>query len=66
MWANTTCSHQREGEKTKNAAHRRLFEEMGFDCQLRRLFKFQYKVQFENGLIENEIDRVLIGKYDGR
>ena len=34
LWTNTCCSHPREGESTKEAAHRRLLEEMGFDCEL--------------------------------
>lgn len=65
QWANTTCSHPRGGERVQKAAHRRLIEEMGFDCQLERGFKFQYRVEFDNGLIENEIDRVFFGKYNG-
>ncbi len=64
-WANTVCSHPREGERTQNAAHRRLVEEMGFDCSLKKGFKFQYRAKFDNGLIENEIDRIFFGKYDG-
>ena len=29
LWTNTCCSHQRDGESTKDAANRRLMEEMG-------------------------------------
>jgi len=32
LWTNTCCSHPRKGESTIEAAHRRLKEEMGFDC----------------------------------
>jgi isopentenyl-diphosphate Delta-isomerase len=34
LWTNTCCSHPRPGEETMDAAHRRLVEEMGFDCNL--------------------------------
>ena len=34
LWSNTTCSHPRPGEDIADAAHRRLQEEMGFDCDL--------------------------------
>jgi len=65
LWTNTVCSHPRKGEGLGNAVHRRLFEEMGFDCELKRVFSFIYKNEFENGLIENEFDHVFIGKYNG-
>lgn len=63
LWTNTCCSHQREDEKLIEAAHRRLNEEMGFDCELNEQFVFKYKTTFKD-LFENEIDHVLIGKYD--
>jgi len=43
LWTNTACSHPRTGEKTLDAAHRRLIEEMGFDCELRKLFHLPTK-----------------------
>lgn len=64
LWTNTCCSHPRKGEETDKAAHRRLKEEMGFDCDLIEMFKFHYKVKFDNGLTENEIDHVFLGFYD--
>jgi isopentenyl-diphosphate delta-isomerase len=63
-WANTCCSHQREGESTLEAAHRRLHEEMGFDTELKEVFSFTYKQKFGNGLTEHEFDHVVFGKYD--
>lgn len=66
LWTNTCCSHQRPGEETLAAAHRRLVEEMGFDCALHEVYEFVYKVPFENGLWEHEFDHVLIGRYDGK
>jgi isopentenyl-diphosphate delta-isomerase len=64
LWSNTCCSHPRPGEATPMAAHRRLKEEMGFECQLNKAFDFTYKVNFDNGLIEHEFDHVYIGYYD--
>lgn len=65
LWTNTCCSHQREDEETLLAAHRRLREEMGFDCEMKEIFTFIYKAKFDNGLTEHEFDHVIIGKYDG-
>ena len=65
LWSNTCCSHQRENEQLEEAALRRLKEEMGFICPLREAFRFTYRVEFENGLIENEFDHVFFGKFDG-
>jgi isopentenyl-diphosphate delta-isomerase len=64
LWTNTCCSHPRVGEGTAAAAHRRLQEEMGFDCELREVFSFVYKVPFTNGLTEHEFDHVFVGTYD--
>jgi len=65
LWTNACCGHPRPGEKTIDAAKRRLKEENGFTCDLEGSFVFQYKAAFENGLTENEIDHVFIGHYDG-
>ncbi len=62
LWSNTCCSHPRPGESDYDAANRRLIEEMGFSCKLKRLFCFTYKTEFDNGLIEHEYDCVFIGK----
>lgn len=61
LWTNTCCSHQRENESTLQAAHRRLQEEMGFDCELNEVFSFTYRAEFSNNLIEHEFDHVLVG-----
>jgi isopentenyl-diphosphate delta-isomerase len=47
------------------AAHRRLKEEMGFDCELKVVDKLIYSVEFENGLKENEYDYLIIGFWEG-
>ena len=65
LWTNTCCSHPRPGENVEQAAHRRLKEEMGFDCELKKIFSFVYKTKFDNGLTENEYDHVFLGRFDG-
>jgi len=65
LWANTACSHPRPGETYLQATHRRLREEMGFDCRLKKIFGFFYRAEFKNGLTENEYDCVFIGRFDG-
>lgn len=65
LWTNTCCSHPVPGEDILKAAHRRLEEEMGFDTELDFAFNFIYKTDFDNGLIEHELDHVFIGNYDG-
>lgn len=64
MWTNTCCSHPRETENTIDAAHRRLQEEMGMQCELKPIFSFVYKAEFENGLTEHEFDHVFFGESD--
>lgn len=65
LWTNACCSHPMPGESVEAAAHRRLSEEMGFDCPLRELFQFTYRTEFDNGLIEHEYDHVWVGTYNG-
>jgi len=61
LWANTCCSHPRENEPIIEAGKRRLKEEMGMDADLRPLFSFIYIADMGNGLIEHELDHVLVG-----
>lgn len=64
LWTNTCCSHQQMGETCEEASHRRLGEEMGFDCDLEEIFQFIYRAEFSNGLIEHEYDHVFIGHFN--
>jgi isopentenyl-diphosphate delta-isomerase len=64
LWTNTCCSHPRKGESVEQAAHRRLMEEMGFDCELKKAFHFTYKADVGQGLTEHEFDHVLIAITD--
>ncbi|GAG75943.1 unnamed protein product [marine sediment metagenome] len=64
LWANTCCSHPLKGEETENTIHDRLMEEMGFDCDLEPIFKFIYRAELDNNLVEYELDQVYIGYYE--
>ncbi|NMM48140.1 isopentenyl-diphosphate Delta-isomerase [Marinigracilibium pacificum] len=64
LWANTCCSHPIKGEDQEITIHRRLQEEMGFDCHLEKIFDFIYKTEFGNGLTEYEFDHVYLGRYN--
>jgi len=64
LWTNTVCSHPREGEKTDEAAHRRIVEEMGMVCDFEEAFSFLYKADVGQGLTEYEFDHVFIGISD--
>lgn len=65
LWSNACCSHPAPGESTLAAAHRRLQEEMGFDCDLENIFSLRYTSDVGNNLIENEYDHIYIGYYSG-
>jgi len=64
LWTNTCCSHPRVEENNLDAANRRLLEEMGMVCDLRYLFSFTYRADFEDGLTEHELDHVFFGLSD--
>lgn len=64
LWTNTCCSHPREDETILDAANRRLQEEMGLKCVLKKEFSFVYNAALENGLTEYEFDHVLLGETD--
>ena len=66
LWTNACCSNPRPGEGTEAAAHRRLHEELGFDCPLNEKFQFEYQATSEaEGLTEHELDNVFTGVYGG-
>jgi len=63
LWTNTCCSHPRYEELLETAIHRRLLEEMGFDCQMQNIGHIVYTAPFDNGLQEHEFDYLFIGTY---
>ena len=65
-WTNTCCSHPRPGESVEAAAHRKLRQELGFDCPLTESFHFTYSVDLGDGMSEREFDHVLFGRFEGR
>ena len=81
IWANSCCSHPRDGEELHEAVRRRLPEETGITVgggsiavpELREAGSFIYKAEFDNGLTEHELDHVFVGemspedaaRYDG-
>jgi isopentenyl-diphosphate Delta-isomerase len=64
LWTNSCCGHPRMGEAVLDAGRRRLREEMGIDLPLREVGTFTYRAELPNGLVEHEIDHVLIGRGD--
>lgn len=64
LWTNTACSHPTPGEMVKDAAIRRLKEEMGIECPLTHAFHFTYKARLDKELFEHELDHVFIGYTD--
>jgi isopentenyl-diphosphate delta-isomerase len=66
LWSNACCSHPVPGEKTQDAAERRLNEELGFETRIEKIFDFIYKTGFDNGLTEYEFDHVFAGEHEGQ
>ena len=66
LWSNTCCGHPRPGESTLDAAHRRLIEEMGFDCELHEVLRLIYKAELDNNFLEHEYDHVFVGRFEGQ
>ena len=62
LWANSCCGHPRPGERTQAAARRRLREELGASAALQFGFRARYRTELPNGLIENEIVYVFVGR----
>jgi isopentenyl-diphosphate delta-isomerase len=65
LWTNTCCSHPQPHETIKEAAERRLLEELDIIATVSPFYEFVYRHEFENGLIEHEYDHVLTGYYNG-
>ncbi len=65
LWANTCCGHPRVGEDNMLAAQRRLHEELGFSCDLKKVGTVCYELPLENDLHENEYTHVFSGVWEG-
>jgi len=65
LWSNSCCTHPKPEESVENAAHRRLYEEMGIKTNLEKIGTISYKIFIkENNLHENELDHLFIGNYE--
>lgn len=65
LWTNACCSHPQPGEKMEDAARRRLREEMGIDLQPEYAYKFIYKTDLDQNLVEHEYDHVYKATFNG-
>lgn len=60
-WDGTVASHPRRSETYVSSAQRRLPEEIGIECGLEYLFKFEYHVPYRDVGSENEMCGALAG-----
>jgi len=63
-WDGTVASHPRESETYMSSAERRMPEEIGIDCKVSYVNKFEYHVPYKDIGSENEICGTLIGAID--
>jgi isopentenyl-diphosphate Delta-isomerase len=63
-WSNSCCSHPRRAESMESATRRRLREELGLQCPLQFLYKFEYQAQFDEAGAEHELCSVYLGRSD--
>ena len=61
LWSNACCGHPRAGERTRAAAERRLFEELGIRADLRKAGCLAYQADLADGWHENEIVHLFTG-----
>ena len=62
LWTNTCCSHPSSNIIEIEEIEKRLDEEMGMGCEnIEHLFDFIYRKEFDNGLVEHELDSVYFG-----
>lgn len=68
FWANTCCYNMAPGESYISRAVTRVREEMGIvvdESLLKIMYKFSYYAADFEGWCENELDSVIVGKWDG-
>jgi isopentenyl-diphosphate delta-isomerase len=65
LWANSCCSHYVSGENIFETIQKRLKEELGFGCGVKKRFSFVYNLDVGGNMKEHEFDTVFEGKYDG-
>lgn len=62
LWSNTVCSHPHPGESPREAAHRRLKEELGMEAELCEAFVMRYRANVGEGMVEHEYDHVFVAR----
>lgn len=65
QWANSCCGHPLPGANLEESAKQRLDEELGFSISVHHIGTALYKVTFDNGMTEWELDHIFFGNYDG-
>lgn len=63
-WANSCCSHPREGESMAIATQRRMQEELGVTSDLEFVYKFRYQAHYLDLGSEHELCSVFVGSID--
>ncbi|KKR90625.1 isopentenyl-diphosphate delta-isomerase [Candidatus Woesebacteria bacterium RIFOXYC1_FULL_41_14] len=67
VWSNAVCTHPYPEESYKEAAERRIYEELGFKTPLKEVFIFTYQAEMDDRQWgECELDHVFVGNYDGQ
>ncbi len=64
LWSNTCCGHPRSDESFKSGALRRLNEELGIKCKIKKFGTITYNLKVGD-LIEHEYNTLFYGFYDG-
>jgi isopentenyl-diphosphate delta-isomerase len=64
LWTNACCSHPRPGDDISDTINRKLMSEMGITLVPTFTFKFLYRADVGNGLVEHEFDHVYSGTCD--
>ncbi len=62
LWSNTVCSHPYPGESPRDAAYRRLKEELNMEAELCEVFVMRYRADVGEGLVEHEYDHVFVAR----
>lgn len=65
LWSNSCCGHPISSEPIIEAAKRRLYEELGFICDLIKITEVSYNLPMENGMYENEYTHIFAEEYNG-
>lgn len=64
LWTNACCSHPNPGDEMEAAVKRRVMHEMGMEVSPTYAFRFIYRAEVGNGLIEHEYDHVYTATSD--